>query len=542
MTIATALSLCIGMPIRRQRIALAAVMSADAPSLSTAAEVWSDFSRRAGAAWEHDMRPARSAIAGALHAGNDSALEDLHASLPVLLARINKHPALADVLGEEMEHAILDGIMQDRREEGALESREYVRDEDGRFAASPLPFSETARDFILERTKHLFGDNLSDHATKSILEHFGAQKENHLWRKKLANEKNARASRQAGGFWSGAAESAHGKTLMALARERDRETHALSALAHHIARQRRARLRVPLRSAEASFSHEPTVTPSMTQWGGRKIMPTAKGSAELRGLPSEVSIRKVFSARTANADYLDEVSRVVQDMLSGKINLATGRWELMKKLKQIGYDPATGFPGEFANIPPAVRGSMQDLSSEQRLNLMLRTNVALARNYGRVIEGNTPEALALYPAWELVRLGVRKIHRGAPGSHTAGWEERWEAAGESVGWLRTIHPSRCGGRMIAAKDSPIWPALADGEGGYTDTLGHPFPPFAWGSGMAWDVVSASEWDSFLNVTDVNRVSGPMKATLAPSDTEIRDVMRGLGPDFSAQLRSELEAA
>jgi len=39
--------------------------------------------------------------------------------------------------------------------------------------------------------------------------------------------------------------------------------------------------------------------------------------------------------------------------------------------------------------------------------------------------------------------------------------------------------------MIALKDSPIWQALGDGAGGYRDTLGNPYPPFAFSSGMAW---------------------------------------------------------
>ena len=46
--------------------------------------------------------------------------------------------------------------------------------------------------------------------------------------------------------------------------------------------------------------------------------------------------------------------------------------------------------------------------------------------------------------------------------------------------------------LVALKNSPIWQALGDGVGGYNDTLGNPYPPFAFDSGMAWVGVDRSE--------------------------------------------------
>ena len=56
------------------------------------------------------------------------------------------------------------------------------------------------------------------------------------------------------------------------------------------------------------FSHDPAVTASMRQWRGREAFPTDFGSADLRGLSSELHLRSIFSARTTNADYLNEVA------------------------------------------------------------------------------------------------------------------------------------------------------------------------------------------------------------------------------------------
>jgi hypothetical protein len=249
-------------------------------------------------------------------------------------------------------------------------------------------------------------------------------------------------------------------------------------------------------------------------------------------------LRSIFSARTTNADYLNEVAHVVDRMLSGELNMAYGRLELMKKLKQLGYDPAKGFPQDMATVPPAERDSLQDLSSERRIDLMLRTNVAIARNYGRVVEGNTAFARHAWPAWELVRLEQREVPRGTPDSHTDGWMKRWQAAGESVGWV-----GACKDRLVALKDSPIWQALADGVGGYEDTLGHPFPPFAFNSGMDWRAVPRAEWEELMKDTGGNAQDtdpAPMKAQLAPTDNEVKAALSRLGPDFAAELRKELE--
>jgi hypothetical protein len=291
-------------------------------------------------------------------------------------------------------------------------------------------------------------------------------------------------------------------------------------------------------------------TPSLEQWRGRTAFPTEFGSAELRGFSSELHLRSIFSARTTNADYLNEVGKVVDDLLSGKTNIATGRLQLMRKLKQLGYDVEKGFPQDMANVPPAEKGSLQDLSSERRIDLMLKTNVAITRNYGRVVEGNTDFARYAFPAWELVRLEHRNTPRGSPDSHTDGWMKRWEAAGESVGWVGA-HSTGSGsstGGMIALKDSPIWTALADGAGGYTDTLGHPFPPFAFNSGYDWRAVPRVECisleligDGSSKIGDRKQETGPMKAQLAPTQDEEDAAFARLSPDLLKALEESWAA-
>jgi hypothetical protein len=277
------------------------------------------------------------------------------------------------------------------------------------------------------------------------------------------------------------------------------------------------------------ISEEPVVTDAMQQWRQREVMETNLGSAELRGMAQHIRNRAVFSARTTNANYLKEVANVVDDILAGKCGMAEGRYRLMRKLKELGYDPATGFPDDMGSVPPAERDSLQDLSSERRIDLLLETNVRMAQGYAQTIAGNTPTQLYAYPAWELVRLYHRDVPRGTPESHSPGWMQRWTAAGQAVEWDGAIDD-----RFIARKDSRIWQALGDGEGGYTDTLLNAFPPFAFRSGLAWRPVDrAQAYDLGLVTREETPAASP--ADLTPGQREVVRVVE----DMPADLRNEL---
>lgn len=285
-----------------------------------------------------------------------------------------------------------------------------------------------------------------------------------------------------------------------------------------------------------SVDRDPVVTDAMRTWRGKAIFETDLGSAELRTFSRELLDRSIFSARVTNADFLQEISDVVDEMLSGKINQATGRLRLLMKLKELGYDPEIGFPGDMANVPPAERGSLQDISSERRLNLILETNLRMAAGCARAVAGNQPYALHAYPAWELVRLYHREVPRGEKRVHgvmtedaSNSWHARWEAAGDSVGWEGALRSP-----WIATKDSPIWQALGDGAGGYRDTLGHNYEPYAFQSGMGRRAVPRAEAER-LGVLTAQREVRPVPASLSPGEEEISRAIDRLSPALRAML-------
>lgn len=97
-----------------------------------------------------------------------------------------------------------------------------------------------------------------------------------------------------------------------------------------------------------------------------------------------------------------------------------------------------------------------------------------------------------FPALELSRVYGRDIPRGSELDKAGpdnGWDVRWEAACEESGDEDALNVFNETGRMVALKSSGVWQSLGDGAGGYDDTLGNAFAPFAFNSGMDTDEVS-----------------------------------------------------
>ena len=181
----------------------------------------------------------------------------------------------------------------------------------------------------------------------------------------------------------------------------------------------------------------------------RALLPTTLSSAELDRLGAEILARAMFSARTTNAGYLQLVQDQVGALLAGDTDAATVRLTLQAALDRLDY--VAGSADE--------EGTITDLRSDQRLNLLVSTNLQQAQGYGAYAQGQDPAILDQYPAQELYRAEGRRVPRD--------WPARWqEAGGEFYG---------NGQSMIALKDADIWTAIS--------AFGNPYPPFDFGSGM-----------------------------------------------------------
>ena len=187
----------------------------------------------------------------------------------------------------------------------------------------------------------------------------------------------------------------------------------------------------------------------------------------------------IFGARITHRAYVDSIKKRLVEVIGGTITPQEAERRLKETLRDLGYSPEKGF-GD-GKVPAAKAGDIRDLSSSRRIQLILDTNVKRARSMGQVAASENPMTMMSLPAWKLTRTGARKKPRGD-------WNRRWAAAGAKCGWEGASKR-----QMIALKTSPIWQALAEGAGGFEDTLGSPFPPFAFGSGLAWVSVGRREW-------------------------------------------------
>jgi len=245
----------------------------------------------------------------------------------------------------------------------------------------------------------------------------------------------------------------------------------------------------------------------------KELLPTDLGSEELRqAFPAEILRRSMFSAKMTFMPYLSRLRDVCAEVAAGRMDQATARARLLDMLGAMGHSPMD-------------EGGLQNPASISRLNLIIDTQRRMASSVAK-IAAQDDVTVAVAPAWELRRFGMRAVPR-------QDWPRRWAAAGNSVGWQGALR----GDRMIALKASPIWQALGDGEGGFRDTLGNPYPPFAFGSGLAWIGVMREECIELGLVSPGEKVPVPAKPNLAPSQDEVEEAEQRYG--FKVDINAEV---
>ena len=244
-------------------------------------------------------------------------------------------------------------------------------------------------------------------------------------------------------------------------------------------------------------------TEAMSHLGRKDLMPTNMSSAELRTLNRDIRERSLFSARTMFEglleSYKDKITRILNpepafggvtgphiEPVTTGLDYATARLQTKQLLDSMGYRSEEG-----------EAGTIKDLRSDQRINLVLKTNVQLAQGYGQKRQGQDPEILDAYPAQELYRLVEHEKERD--------WIDRFRTAGEATGDpIGTGWTITSGGRMVALKNHPIWEELGSSDN-FDDALDVDYPPFAFNSGM--------------RVEDVERADA-MELGLIDRDTQI----------------------
>ena len=231
-----------------------------------------------------------------------------------------------------------------------------------------------------------------------------------------------------------------------------------------------------------------TITHAFQVAQGRKALPTTLDTAGLRQLGADVLGRSAFTAQGSNAVFAQQLKEIVDELSQGDISMGQARTALWNVLKALGYDSELGGfpdtpPGE---VPPAVKGSLQDLMSFQRRDLIIRTQQALMQGAGQKMRGEQPDMLSSYPALELVRVGPVAVARD--------WPSRFRISGgrmtdDAIPGAYHIVGMPTG--MAAFKGDPVWGELGSYEN-FPDALGVDYSPFYFNSEMGLRDLPAHE--------------------------------------------------
>ena len=170
--------------------------------------------------------------------------------------------------------------------------------------------------------------------------------------------------------------------------------------------------------------------------------------------------RAFFSAEVMQMRIVHDFRTNVAEIMKNAKSNSEVRRDIREILASIGYDSGEN------------RGTIKDLMTKARLDVMIRTNIQQARGYANHLKATSAGAIMAFPAYEFVRVQQRKVPRN--------WGSRWTKAANTVGWEGVAKDTS---RMIALKYSPIWKELS--------VFGNPFPPFDFNSGMGVRDVSKS---------------------------------------------------
>jgi hypothetical protein len=224
----------------------------------------------------------------------------------------------------------------------------------------------------------------------------------------------------------------------------------------------------------------------------KRFIPTTLKHRELSLISAELRERGIFSATTYQTSHLQEIQKQVDKLIAGDTDTATARLALKDSLDALGYRPE-----------PDKVGTIEDLRSDPRLDLIIRTNVEQATGYGQWQQGQDQSILDAWPAQELVRWEPRDKKRD--------WKQRWIDAGGQVFEGEGLDGP---GRLVALKDSPVWSKLS--------IFGTPYPPFDFNSGVG--------------VEDVTRGDAIDLGLMEPSDV-IQPEDRGFNEDLKTETHA-----
>lgn len=240
----------------------------------------------------------------------------------------------------------------------------------------------------------------------------------------------------------------------------------------------------------------------------KELLPNDMSSEELSQVDSGIRERSLFSARVYRIQQLQKMQDLMDSVMKGDIDESDFRTQMQDYNESIGY-----------TAPEGKEGTIQDLNSDERLHLILRTNSALIKGRARWDDETSEAALKFWPCQELYRKFTRLVPRESS-DHVPDeyWKERWEEEGGTL----------YDGRMIALKTDPICAAVSD--------FGVPYGPPGFNSGYRWRPISRDEAEELGVIQPDDDDIDQADIDDFDMNDDLTDIaMEGLGTIFKAAL-------
>ena len=227
-------------------------------------------------------------------------------------------------------------------------------------------------------------------------------------------------------------------------------------------------------------------------------------AGRLSQLDADLQERALWVTGVTNTRYLSVLRAMIGRIVKGDIDQEQAKQVLRAWLERTGYTPDNP-------------GTMQDLSSDQRLRVVIDTNAKLVEGYGRYMW--QMQHRRTFPYTELYRREQRREPRN--------WPSIWAKAGGRM----------TAGRFLASITSRIWGKISD--------FGHPWPIFKFGSGMWTRMVTRARADQLgLKTQAANtppaRLNAGVVVKMGDVDRQLAKVLAGHLPgwriDRDANLR------
>lgn len=236
----------------------------------------------------------------------------------------------------------------------------------------------------------------------------------------------------------------------------------------------------------------------------RSLLPTELRTDLLETIKPEILARARFSAGVVDAEFLQRAFDAVDVIADGKSDRATQRALLKRFLDSSSYAPPTGEEGTIA-----------DLRTDARLNLIIDTNVEMMTGAGAHLANQGDATRDQWPAAEL--------YRARDSEEPRDWATRWRDAAGEVGDEAAERALEAHGRMVARTDSRIWYAIS--------RFGQPHDPFDYNSGMRKRLVDR---DDAIELGIIDR-----DTQVAADDLDINQDLKATPQVRAASLKAEL---